>query len=135
MIQGEILTDANIGIGTYNFTDGSETYRLSVKGKIRAEEVKVYNTWADYVFNKDYDLPSLQDVENHIKENGHLINVPSAKEVNENGLELGNIAKIQQEKIEELTLYIIEQNKINEKQNQDIEELKALVKQLIKQSK
>ncbi|NHN27027.1 hypothetical protein FIA58_015190 [Flavobacterium jejuense] len=135
LIQGDILTDSNIGIGTYNFTDGSEIYRLSVKGKIRAEEVKVYNTWADYVFNKDYDLPSLKEVENHIKENGHLINVPSAKEVKGNGLELGEMAKIQQEKIEELTLYIIEQNKINEKQNQEIEELKALVKKLLEKSK
>lgn len=135
LIQGNILTDSNIGIGTYNFTDGLETYRLSVKGKIRAEEVKVYNTWADYVFSKDYNLPSLEEVENHIKEKGHLINVPSAKEVAENGLELGNIAKIQQEKIEELTLYIIEQNKINEKQNQEIEELKILVRQLLKKNK
>jgi hypothetical protein len=135
LIQGNILTDSNIGIGTYNFTDGLETYRLSVKGKIRAEEVKVYNTWADYVFSKDYNLPSLEEVENHIKEKGYLINVPSAKEVAENGLELGNIAKIQQEKIEELTLYIIEQNKINEKQNQEIEELKILVRQLLKKNK
>ena len=131
LIQGDILTDANIGIGTYNFTDGSETYRLSVKGKVRAEEVKVYNTWADYVFEENYNLPSLEEVENHIKENGHLLNVPNAEAVKENGLALGEMAKIQQEKIEELTLYIIEQNKINKQQNQEIEELKTLVKQLL----
>ncbi|OOV12339.1 hypothetical protein [Flavobacterium sp. LM4] len=62
-IEGNILTDANIGIGTSNFTDGSDTYKLSVKGKVRAEEVKVYNTWADYVFAKNYDLKPLTKVE------------------------------------------------------------------------
>ena len=96
-IEGNILTDANIGIGTSNFTDGADTYRLSVKGKVRAEEVKVYNTWADYVFNPNYALPSLKEVEAYIAKNGHLQNVPSAKEVTENGLELGEMAKIQQE--------------------------------------
>lgn len=110
-IEGNILTDANIGIGTSNFVDGTDTYRLSVKGKIRAEEIKVYNTWADYVFKKEYQLPTLQEVENYIATNGHLQNVPSAKEVTEKGLELGEMAKIQQEKIEELMLYIIAQNK------------------------
>lgn len=110
-IEGNILTDSNIGIGTSNFVDGTNTYRLSVKGKIRAEEIKVYNTWADYVFKADYKLPNLKDVETYIKENGHLPNVPSAEEVTEKGLELGEMSKIQQEKIEELTLYIIAQNK------------------------
>lgn len=110
-IEGNILTDANIGIGTSNFTDGSDTYRLSVKGKVRAEEVKVYNTWADYVFAKNYNLKPLAEVEEFISQNGHLPNVPSAKEITEKGLELGEMAKIQQEKIEELILYIIAQNK------------------------
>lgn len=75
-IEGNILTDSNIGIGTSNFTDGADTYRLSVKGKIRAEEVKVYSTWADYVFNKEYKLLKLNEVENYITANGHLPNVP-----------------------------------------------------------
>jgi hypothetical protein len=110
-IEGNILTDANIGIGTSNFVDGADTYRLSVKGKIRAEEIKVYNTWADYVFKKEYKLTTLNEVEKFIIQNGHLPNVPSAEEVTEKGLELGEMAKIQQEKIEELTLYIIAQNK------------------------
>lgn len=123
-IEGNILTDANIGIGTSNFTDGTDTYRLSVKGKVRAEEIKVYNTWADYVFSPRYNLPSLKQVENYITRNGHLPNVPSAKEITEKGLELGEMAKIQQEKIEELTLYLIQQNK-------EIEELKAQVKLLL----
>ncbi|WP_394776535.1 hypothetical protein [Flavobacterium sp.] len=127
-IEGNILTDSNIGIGTSNFTDGADTYRLSVKGKIRAEEVKVYNTWADYVFSPDYTLPSLKQVESYIKKNGHLPNVPSAKEITKSGLELGEMTKIQQEKIEELTLYLIQQNK-------EIEELKIQVKELLMQKK
>ncbi|MCV9928328.1 hypothetical protein OIU83_11715 [Flavobacterium sp. LS1R49] len=127
-IEGNILTDSNIGIGTSNFTDGADIYRLSVKGKIRAEEVKVYSTWADYVFNEDYKLPNLKEVEKYIAVNGHLPNVPSAKDITEKGLELGEMVKIQQEKIEELTLYLIQQNKENEQLNKDIQELKAQMK-------
>lgn len=120
-----------IGIGTSNFTDGADSYKLSVKGKIRAEEVKVYNTWADYVFSKDYELPDLKEVEKYIAKNGHLKNVPSAKEITKNGLELGEMIKIQQEKIEELTLYLIEQNKRIEEQNKDLQELKTQIKILL----
>jgi len=124
----DVFIDTNLGIGTSNFVDGSTTYKLSVKGKIRAEEVKVYNTWADYVFASDYKLDDLKEVENYIAKNGHLKNVPSAKEITNNGLELGEMSKIQQEKIEELTLYLIQQNK-------EIEELKAQVKILMEQKK
>jgi hypothetical protein len=120
----DVFIDTNLCIGTSNFTDGSETYRLSVKGKVRAEEVKVYTTWADYVFAKNYDLKPLKEVENYITTNGHLPNVPSAKEITEKGLELGEMTKIQQEKIEELTLYLIQQNK-------EIEELKSQMKLLL----
>lgn len=129
------------GFGTYPSTVGSvdvSSYNLFVKGGILTEEVRVSNTWADYVFSKDYKLPTLQDVEKHILEKGHLINVPSAKEVAENGIELGDMAKVQQEKIEELTLYIIDQNKMNqkqsvvlEKQSKEIEELRIAVKTLL----
>jgi hypothetical protein len=118
-------------------------YKLFVKGGILTEEIRVAlaSTWADYVFKKDYKLPSLQAVEKHIQEKGHLINVPSADEVAASGINLGEMSKIQQEKIEELTLYIIEQNKINEKQaqilkkqNQEIEALKALVKTIVRKN-
>lgn len=122
----DVFIDTNLCIGTSSYTDGATTYKLSVKGKVRAEEVKVYNTWADYVFNPSYELPSLVEVENYIAKNGHLQNVPSAKEITQNGLELGEMAKIQQEKIEELTLYLIQQNK-------EIQELKTQVKALLVQ--
>jgi hypothetical protein len=100
-----------VGIGTSNFIDGTDIYRLAVKGAIRAERVKVYTTWADFVFEKSYILPTLEDVEKHIKENGHLKDIPSAKEVEANGIELGEMNKKLLQKVEELTLYIIEMNK------------------------
>ncbi len=110
-IEGNILTDANIGIGTSNFVDGADTYRLSVKGAIRADRVKVYTTWADFVFEKKYKLPTLEEVEKHIQTQGHLKDIPSAKEVEAKGIELGEMNKLLLQKVEELTLYIIDLNK------------------------
>lgn len=120
------------GFGSYPTTAGTvdvSAYNLFVTGGILTEEVRINlrgtnGQWADYVFNKDYNLKSLNEVEKFISENGHLPNVPSAKQVKEDGIELGNMAKIQQEKIEELTLYLIQQNK-------EIEELKAQMKLLL----
>lgn len=124
------------GFGNFPTTAGSvnvSNYNLFVKGGILTEEVRVnlQGDWADYVFSKDYELMPLQKIEIFIKENGHLPNMPSAKQVKEEGIELGQIAKMQQEKIEELTLHMIEQNKTIEKQSEEIKELKELVKQLI----
>lgn len=134
LIKGDFTT-GKVGIAVTSFptTAGSVNvsgYKFFVKGGILAEEIRVATTWADYVFEKDYQLPTLKEVEQHIAEKGHLINVPSAKEVEENGISLGEIAKIQQEKIEELTLYIIEQNKVNEKQAQEIKEMKEFMMNL-----
>ncbi len=110
-IEGNILTDSNIGIGTSNFVEGVDNYRLSVNGAIRAHRVKVYTTWADYVFESNYNLPTLKEVEQHIKDKGHLIDIPSAKEVDANGIDLGEMNKMLLQKIEELTLYVIDLNK------------------------
>ncbi len=135
------------GFGNFPSTAGTvnlSAYNLFVNGGILTEEVRVMlkAQWADYVFEEGYNLPNLEEVEMFIKENKHLPNVPSAKEVAENGIELGEIAKIQQEKIEELTLYIIEQNKLNKeqteqlkKQQSEIGELKEQVKLLLEKSK
>ncbi|WP_072883099.1 hypothetical protein [Flagellimonas taeanensis] len=101
------IATGNIGMGTQN----PGTWKLAVKGKIRAEEIKVETGWADYVFKEGYRLPSLEEVERHIKEKGHLINIPSAKQVEENGIELGEMNKLLLEKIEELTLHVIRQEK------------------------
>lgn len=152
LIWGDFALDqlkfnGKVGVG-YGFGDfpamagavNVSAYNLFVNGGILTEEVRVMlkNDWADYVFAEDYNLAKLEEVEAFIKENKHLPNVPSAKEVAENGIELGEIATIQQEKIEELTLYIIEQNSINkeqakqlEKQHSEIEVLKEQVKLLL----
>ncbi len=116
-----LTAGGNLGIGTSN----PGTWKLAVKGKIRAEEIKVETGWADYVFKEEYDLPTLEEVEKHIKEKGHLINIPSAKEVAKNGIQLGEMNKLLLEKIEELTLYVIELKKENESQQQEIEQLKT----------
>ena len=86
-------------------------YILSVDGKIAAEEVLVDldADWPDYVFKDDYTLLSLAQVKDHIEAKGHLPNVPSAKEIEDHGLLLGNMNKVLMEKIEELTLYILQQ--------------------------
>lgn len=143
LIWGDFANDlvklnGKVGIGsvtTFPTTAGAVNvsgYKLFVTGGILTEEVRVNlrgtnGLWADYVFNKDYNLKPLSEVEKFISENGHLPNVPSAQKVKEEGIELGEMAKIQQEKIEELTLYIIEQNKINEKQNKVIEDLMSRI--------
>ncbi|MEO6403955.1 MAG: hypothetical protein ABIY51_10645 [Ferruginibacter sp.] len=100
----------NVGIGTDN-----PTYKLSVNGNIRSKEVVVETGWADYVFDDKYTLTPLNEVEQFILKNKHLSNIPSANEIEANGLHLGDTQKKMMEKIEELTLYIIELNKKIEK--------------------
>ena len=74
----------------------------------------------DFVFEKTYTLPTLQEVETHILQKGHLENIPSAKEVQENGIVLGDMHAKLLQKIEELTLYVIEKEKKIEKQNDQL---------------
>lgn len=104
MING---TTNNIGIGTIY-----PSHKLSVNGTIRTKEVIVEAAnWPDYVFEKEYALPSLHSIEKFINEHGHLPSIPSAKHIEENGQPLGDTQKKMMEKIEELTLYIIQLNK------------------------
>ncbi|MBX9850401.1 MAG: hypothetical protein K2X86_01430 [Cytophagaceae bacterium] len=100
-------------------------YLLSVAGKVLCEELKVklYTSWPDFVFAKNYELMPLDSVETFIEENNHLPNVPAAAEVNQNGINTGEMFSIQMRKIEELTLYMIELKKENEKLNQMTEKL------------
>jgi len=90
----------------------SQPATLSVNGSIVSKEMHVrVNGWPDFIFKNGYNLKTLEEVESYINENGHLEGIPSEKDVKDNGIELGNTTKILLQKIEELTLYIIEQNK------------------------
>ncbi len=87
-------------------------YQLAVDGKIKAKEIVVELAgWADYVFEEDYKLPSLENVEQHIKANKHLPGIPSAVDIKKQGLSVGAVQTKMMEKIEELTIYLIEANK------------------------
>jgi hypothetical protein len=114
------LNNGKLGIGTVN--PGS--WKLAVNGSIRAKEIKVETGWSDFVFYADYKLPTLKEVEKHIKEKGHLKDIPSAKEVEKNGILLGEMNSKLLQKIEELTLYIIEMNKRMSSMETEISTLK-----------
>ncbi|MBT2563808.1 hypothetical protein J7E50_21385 [Pedobacter sp. ISL-68] len=97
----------NVGIGTFNPED-----KLTVNGRIKANEIRVNGQQTpDYVFNEDYKNLSLPALEAYIKKHKHLPEVPSAKEAENNGIELGEMNKILLKKIEELTLHLIKQDK------------------------
>ncbi|MDY0989671.1 tail fiber protein [Flavobacterium sp. CFBP9031] len=122
------LIDGNVGIGKANPTN-----KLDVKGTIHSQEVKVDMTgWSDFVFKKEYNLPTLEEVEKHIAEKGHLENIPSEEEVLKNGINLGEMNAKLLQKIEELTLYIIEQEKSKNKQSLRVEALEKENKNLKK---
>ncbi|KAF2080629.1 tail fiber protein [Flavobacterium sharifuzzamanii] len=99
---------------------------LTVKGTIHSSEVKVDLNFPapDYVFANDYKLKTLDEVEDYIKGNSHLPEIPSAKEFEKNGINISEMNMALLKKIEELTLYMIEMKKENEKQNQEIKNLK-----------
>ena len=99
-------------------TTADHGYKLAVGGNMIAEQVKVKlqaTGWPDYVFGPSYRLPSLQQTEAFIKANGHLPEIPSAKQVEKEGLDLGGNQALLLKKIEELTLHLIEINKKVEK--------------------
>jgi len=120
-ISGDIETSQNayvsgdVLIGTKNSIASSN---LLVNGTIKAWELTITQTgWADFVFKKNYQLPTLKSVEQHILAKGHLPNIPSATEVKTNGVNVADMQVKLLQKIEELTLYIIKQQK-------EIDELK-----------
>lgn len=102
-----LYASGNVGIGT----TPSSAYKLAVNGNIRAKEIVVETGWSDFVFEPGYDLWSLDEVESYIKAFGHLPQIPSAKEVEENGIALAKMNQLLLMKIEEITLYLIQANK------------------------
>jgi hypothetical protein len=120
-----ISRDGIVSIGTVNRQEG---YHLAVNGNIKSKEIKVETGWSDFVFYKNYNLPTLEQVETHIAEKGHLKDIPSAKEVAKNGIFLGDMNAKLLQKIEELTLYAIAQEKKITAQQKAINQLESLKK-------
>jgi hypothetical protein len=121
--QGRMLIDAagNVGIGTF-----APDAKLTVSGQVHAQEVKVSVTvpGPDYVFEKDYKLTSLEEIKNYIDQNKHLPEVPSAKEMEKNGVQLGEMNMLLLKKIEELTLHMLEQQQQIKNLQTEIQTLK-----------
>lgn len=120
------INNSNVGIGTID----TKGFKLGVQGKIAATEVKIATSdnWPDFVFDRNYNLPTLKEVEQHIKEKGHLKNIPNSEEVKKNGFFLGEMDSKLLQKIEELMLYTIAQQK-------EIESQKNEIKQLVEENK
>lgn len=116
-----MTANGNLGIGTTK-----PDAKLAVKGKIHAEEIKIDLSVPapDYVFLENYDLKTIEEVDTYIKEKGHLPNIPSAKVMEKNGVELGLMNMKLLEKIEELTLYTIDQNQQIKSTTKQLQKLK-----------
>ena len=125
-----VLSDGRVQIGGELLT--SSGYSLTVNGKVGAREIKVsiQNPWPDYVFEKNYKLQSLDLVQNYVKQNKHLPNIPSAEELKkeECGLDLAQMQGKQMEKIEEIYLYLFEMKKEIESLKKENTALKILNK-------
>jgi hypothetical protein len=123
LIYGD-FTSGNVGIGTNQINDTA--YKLFVEKGIHTRKIKVDATaWADYVFDKDYKLPTLPEVDKYIQQNKHLPGVQSTAEVEKNGIDLGENQATLLKKVEELTLYLIELKKDNETLKLRLEKLES----------
>lgn len=121
-----VKADGSVGIGTVN----TKGYKLAVNGNIVATQVTVkkYANWPDYVFEQNYHLPSLNEVESFVKKNKHLPGIPTATEIDEKGVDVGALSQQLLQKVEELTLYIIEQQKMIRDLQEKNDRLEAMIK-------
>ncbi|GAA0558509.1 hypothetical protein [Chitinophaga japonensis] len=121
-----VKANGSMGIGV---TD-TKGYKLAVAGSMIAEKVKVklQGNWPDYVFAEGYELLPIHELASYVQSNQHLPDVPSAKEVEKEGLDVGEMNKQLLKKIEELTLYVIQLKQESEAQQQMINELKQIIK-------
>ncbi len=110
----------NVGIGT-----STPSNALDVKGTIRAEEVVVQTGWSDFVFENDYNFRTLDEVAGFIAENGHLPEIPSAEEVDQNGVTLGQMNAKLLQKLEEMTLYLLDLQDQNRDLVERVQKLEA----------
>jgi len=122
-----ITKEGKLLIGTAGLNTGTHTLAVNGSALFTKAVVKLTDSWPDYVFKPMYKLPSLTDLEAYLLKNNHLPDVPTAAEVEKNGVDLGDTQVILLKKIEELTLYIIEQNKKTAQLQQQIDELKTLI--------
>ncbi len=127
--EGGVIINSKVGIGT-----SAPRNTLDVNGTIRSKEIKVEaSPWPDYVFGNNYDLKSLNEVEGFINTNKHLPNIPSAQEIEEDGVSLGEINAKLLQKIEEITLYLIEQNKAQEELMNTVQSQQVKIEKLNKE--
>jgi hypothetical protein len=120
-----ISNGGNVGIGTTNPTE-----KLAVNGRIRAKEVVVETNWSDYVFDPTYRLAPLSEVEQRIRAEKHLPGIPSAQQIAENGVSVGDMQARLLQKVEELTLHLIQQEKQMKEQQAQIELQNQRIKHL-----
>ncbi len=117
-----VQPNGQVIIGNNANTQAANGYALSVGGKIIGEELKVQlqASWPDYVFNDSYKLKSFAELRTYINENNHLPGIPAAAEVEASGLEVGEMQRKMMEKIEELTLYVLQlEEKISKMEQAD----------------
>ena len=121
--QSNVTIGGKLSIGTETLPPAD--YKLAVAGKIIAEElnIKLKSSWPDYVFEEGYKIGTLEGLDSYIKANKHLPDMPTAKDIESKGLALGEIVRLQQQKIEELTLHLIEKDKELNKERERINKL------------
>ena len=131
-VAGDVYSSGKVLIGTSGLAIGA--YSLAVNGSaiFTKAVVKLNTSWPDYVFDKNYTLLPLAEVEKFLHKNKHLPEVPSADEVIKNGIDLGDNQTILLKKVEELTIYLIEQNKKLEQQGLEISNLQKQLNRLQK---